>query len=166
MTNYVNHRYLRYYGATSALDAILGVRYVFDTEERRPGMADTGAGSGDTKVYRNENALPLAYFADTAALSALPEEGSPFTRQNALFNQLAGTADVPYFESLPVTAAFSGRISEADGRMNDRCAVQRAAKFDQNGWTGRRALRRLLRCGFWLVKFSLEQLCADMVGLS
>lgn len=118
MTNYVNHRYLRYYGATSALDAILGVRYVFDTEERRPGMADTGAGSGDTKVYRNENALPLAYFADTAALSALPEEGSPFTRQNALFNQLAGTADVPYFESLPVTAAFSGRISEADGRMN------------------------------------------------
>ena len=118
MTNYVNHRYLRYYGATSALDAILGVRYVFDTEERRSGMAETGAGSGDTKVYRNENALPLAYFADTAALSALPEEGSPFTRQNALFNQLAGTADVPYFESLPVTAAFSGRISEADGRMN------------------------------------------------
>lgn len=117
MTNYVNHRYLRYYGATSALDAVLGVRYVFDTEERRPGMTDTGAGSGDTKVYRNENALPLVYFADTAVLSPLPEEGTPFTRQNALFNRLAGTEDLPYFESLTASAAFSGPSSEENGRI-------------------------------------------------
>ena len=62
----------------------------FDTEERRPGMADTGAGSGDTKVYRNENALPLAYFADTAALSALPEEGSPLPGRTPCSASLRG----------------------------------------------------------------------------
>lgn len=117
MTNYVNHRYLRYYGATSALDAILGVRYVFDTEERRPGMTYTGANSGDTKVYRNENALPLVYFADAAVLSSLPDFDTPFSRQNSLFNRLAGTTDVPYFEDLAIDTEFSGEMSESSGRL-------------------------------------------------
>ena len=117
MTNYVNHRYLRYYGATSALDAVLGVRYVFDTEERRPGMTDTGAKFGDTKVYRNENALPLVYFTDSAVLSALPSSGTPFALQNSLFNRLAGTADIPYYEDLVVDTTFSGEISESAGRL-------------------------------------------------
>lgn len=66
MISYVNNRYLRYYGATSLLDTILGVRYVFDTAERRYGYEPTGTQVGDTQVYRNTNALPLAYFADAS----------------------------------------------------------------------------------------------------
>lgn len=116
MTNYVSHRYLRYYGATSALDALLGVRYVFDTEERRPGLTDTGAVVGDTRIYRNENALPLVYFADAAVLPKLPENGTPFSLQNELLGRLEGT-ETAYYSALKVDAAFSGNMTETNGRI-------------------------------------------------
>lgn len=43
MVCYVQNRYLRYMGSTSALDAVLGIRYVWDTEELRPGMVSPPA---------------------------------------------------------------------------------------------------------------------------
>lgn len=108
MISYVNNRYLRYYGATSLLDTILGVRYVFDTAERRYGYESTGAQVGDTQVFRNVNALPLAYFADAAVLEADCADGEdPFTRQNRLASALIGEETVLY-QPLPITASFSG----------------------------------------------------------
>ena len=108
MISYVNNRYLRYYGATSLLDTILGVRYVFDTAERRYGYESTGARVGDTQVYRNTNALPLAYFADEAVLEADCAEGeNPFVRQNQLASALIGQ-DTSLYQPLKITASFSG----------------------------------------------------------
>lgn len=51
----------------------------------------TGAQVGDTQVFRNVNALPLAYFADAAVLEADCADGEdPFTRQNRLASALIG----------------------------------------------------------------------------
>lgn len=112
MTCYVGDRYLRYYGSTSALDAVLGVRYVFSAEERRAGMTDTGAAYGDTGVYRNEYALPLGYFASREVLDFGVREGAdPFQQQNAFFSSLAGEEETAYFSPLQVQvdpAAMAG----------------------------------------------------------
>lgn len=117
MISYVNNRYLRYYGATSLLDTILGVRYVFDTAERRYGYEPTGTQVGDTQVYRNTNALPLAYFADAAVLEADCTEGeNPFQRQNRLASALIGQ-ETPLYQPLEITASFSGgKLIEQKGR--------------------------------------------------
>ncbi len=112
MISYVSNRFFRYMGATSALDAVMGVRYVFDTEERRPGMVSTGRSYGDTVLFENVNALPLAYFADEAVLSFDGEEGDPFTRQNRLFSSLGGE-EAAYYTPLPVSVScFGGTLDE------------------------------------------------------
>ena len=116
MICYVNHRYLRYYGSTSALDAVLGVKYVFDTDDLRWGMERTEAPmTGDTAVYENRNALPLLYFADAKLLSLERVGAQPFEMQNRLFSALGGE-DTAYFTPLTVTAAVKkGTLTERDG---------------------------------------------------
>lgn len=116
MVCYVNHRYLRYYGATAALDAVLGVRYVWDTAERRYGVVSTGAVAGDTLVYRNEAALPLAYFTDRALLT-MPETGDdPFQLQNALLCALNGRAADYYTPVQAAVTCLGGTLHTEEGR--------------------------------------------------
>lgn len=114
MVCYVQNRYLRYMGSTSALDAVLGIRYVWDTEELRPGMVSTGASYGDTTLFRNENALPLLYFADQAAAELNPGGADPFTLQNRFFSSLNGR-ETTYYSSLPVTVTCTDGDPEANG---------------------------------------------------
>lgn len=116
MICYVNNRYFRYMGATSALDAIMGVKYVWDTEERRPGMVSTGASWGDTTLFRNENALPLAYFADEAAASLSPEGSDPLELQNRLFSALSGADSAVYTPLTVEVSCLGGRLTTSGGR--------------------------------------------------
>lgn len=119
MVCYVQNRYLRYMGSTSALDAVLGIRYVWDTEELRPGMVSTGASYGDTTLFRNENALPLLYFADQAAADLTPGGADPFTLQNRFFSSLNGR-ETTYYAPLPVTTACTDGEPEDNGRIRYR----------------------------------------------
>lgn len=75
---------------------MLGTGYVWDTEELRPGMVSTGASYGDTTLFRNENALPLLYFADQAAADLTPGGADPFTLQNRFFSSLNGRETTYY----------------------------------------------------------------------
>ena len=112
MICYVNNRYFRYYGSTSAVDAVMGVKYIWDTEERRYGYIPTGAQWGDTRVYENTDALPLMYFADSAVLDTPIKATNPFELQNRLLSGLGGS-DQTYYRPIPVRAdAAGGRIVE------------------------------------------------------
>lgn len=116
MICYVNHRYFRYMGATSVLDALMGVRYVWDTEERRPGMVSTGASFGDTTLFRNGYALPLAYFADGAAADLSPDGRDPFALQNRLCSALTGAQAAVYTPLTAEAACHGGGITYDGGR--------------------------------------------------
>lgn len=119
MISYVQNRFFRYMGSTSALDAVMGVKYVWDTEERRPYMRATGASYGDTTLFRNEMALPLVYFADSALDADQVTDGRPFEAQNALFSSLNGR-DTAYYSPLDVTVRCENGLAEPEG---DRVSV-------------------------------------------
>lgn len=115
MICYVNNRYFRYYGATSALDAVMGVKYVWDTEERRYGYVPTGAQWGDTRVYENTHALALMYFADAAVLDTPIQDKNPFELQNRFLSGLCGSEQM-FYRPLSVRAdAAGGNIIEHRG---------------------------------------------------
>ncbi len=110
------NKLLRYGGSTSALDALLGVRYVFAEQELRPGMTAVGRddAAGGT-LWENKSALPLAYFADAAVLSVGEgmEDGAsphPFALQNALFAGLGGEEweNAPFYRPLAARADCRG----------------------------------------------------------
>lgn len=116
MSAYVNHRYLRYFGATSALDALLGVKYVWDNRDIRYGMEQTEAKSvGGSKLYKNKNALPLVYFADKAVLDMETAEQQPFLMQNRLISSLTGSAEDCY-TLLPAEVSSSTGQIKAEGK--------------------------------------------------
>ncbi len=117
MTCYVDNQYLRYFGSTSALDAVLGVKYVWSAAERRPGMADTGVAYGDTRLFRNRYSLPLGYAASREILGFMVEEGgTPFEQQNAFFNHLSGGTGGDCYVPLPVETDPLSVAGTAEGK--------------------------------------------------
>lgn len=97
----VNNKIFRYMGATSTLDAVMDVRYVFDTDDRRYGMRDTGVAYGDTRLYENKHVLPLMYLADDDVLQFTAEDGDPLAAQEALYTALTGE-DIDLYTPLSV----------------------------------------------------------------
>lgn len=96
----------RYYGSTTALDSVLGVKYVFNVKERRAGYVDTGISAGGLKLWRNQTALPLAFFADDDVLNLPSRADSPFEMLNRLLSSLGGDSK-PFYSPLPVTVDFA-----------------------------------------------------------
>jgi len=81
------NKIFRYYGSTSALDSILGIKYVFSDDERRWGYINTGINADGIALWENPNALPLIFFAGKAVLDVKASE-SPFDTLNSLLNGL------------------------------------------------------------------------------
>ncbi len=111
-----NNKILRFTGSTYALDSLLGVRYVFSADGDRAGYMDTGYAAGESKLYYNNTALPLAYFADAAALEVPISNSSPFELTNTLIRSLAGQTDKSYYNLLTVTPSCSGGTLYDNGK--------------------------------------------------
>lgn len=109
------NKILRYYGHTYALDTILGLRYLFSSQDFLSGYTKTDSSTDGLSLYRNENALPLAYFADKAVLNTPSSGHSPFDFQNAFLSSLGGqTAE--YYTPLTISASCTGGVlDETDG---------------------------------------------------
>ena len=113
-----NNRYLRYFGATSLMDSLLGIRYVLGMEgdERRFGYEEIIRVNGMI-VYKNTNALPLMYTAGAGLHSySPPGEDNPFEAQNSLFTALTGI-DEPVYIPIP-GVAVSGESLVRDYGQN------------------------------------------------
>ena len=84
---------VRYSEPIIAMDALLGVKYVWTTEEPA-GYEPTGLASPFTgaRLWRNPYALPLGYGVapSAAGFDFSDDQGDPFTRQNAFASALAG----------------------------------------------------------------------------
>lgn len=117
MVNYVNHRYLRYYGASSLLDAVLGVKYVWSPQDRRYGMEKLDFEAvGGTYLYENTMALPLLFAADEKALEITEEANKPFVNQNRLFSGLSGIAEDCLLPLEHQVSSNAGVIKNVNGR--------------------------------------------------
>ena len=104
-------RFLRYYGATTLLDSLFGVKYVFSEGEPRMGYQDTGMSVGNSSLYQNPYALPLAFAADQAVLSLKSEETDPLRLQNRLLSALEGNSSDVY-TTLKSYISFSGTAEQ------------------------------------------------------
>jgi len=82
---------LRFAPATPATNGILGIRYVLSKEELGDGYSLVG-GIGDTGIYQNLCAYPLAFYADYKALRYSGESDNPFALVND-FVRATGAAD-------------------------------------------------------------------------
>ncbi|HQD38060.1 MAG TPA: YfhO family protein [Candidatus Avimonas sp.] len=109
------HKIFRYYGSTSALDSILGVKYVFGMSERRAGYLQTGIYADGLPLWLNTNALPLIFFADSGVLNVRVSP-SPFDTLDSLMNGLG--ADHDFYSPLEVRAEFENCEIEPNGVYN------------------------------------------------
>ncbi|MBP1562928.1 MAG: YfhO family protein [Oscillospiraceae bacterium] len=84
--------YSRYDGATLLTDDLFGVKYVIAKDERTVQYDEeiTAANQFDARVYKNPDALPIAYLADEKAIGSSIYSDSPFMFQQRLASILAG----------------------------------------------------------------------------
>ncbi len=94
--------YTRYDGATLLTDDIFGVKYVLATDQRTVPYTETIPVETDTaiKVYKNDDALPIAYLADESIIGFNMDEYSPFQAQNKLAVMLSGNKGTAVFKAI------------------------------------------------------------------
>lgn len=94
--------YTRYDGATMLTDDIFGVKYVLATSGRTVPYTETVPVETDTaiKVYKNSDALGIAYLADRDVIGFNMDEYSPFIAQNKLASMLSGNKGSAVFKSI------------------------------------------------------------------
>lgn len=94
--------YTRYDGATLLTDDIFGVKYVLATDQRTVPYTETIPVETDTaiKVYKNDDALPVAYLADESIIGFNMDEYSPFQAQNKLAVMLSGNKGTAVFKAI------------------------------------------------------------------
>lgn len=94
--------YTRYDGATLLTDDIFGVKYVLATDQRTVPYTETIPVETDTaiKVYKNDDALPVAYLADESIIGFNMDEYSPFQAQNKLAVMLSGNRGTAVFKAI------------------------------------------------------------------
>lgn len=125
--------YSRYDGATPLTDDIFGIKYVFSKSEilsQYDEVLDIPA-DGDIKVYKNEDALGLAYLADLNVIGLKIDDISPFSAQEHLAARLAGEE---YSIFVPVTDYYidlnnlnAGSTTDAHSSYKKRIASEDAS---------------------------------------
>ncbi|MDD3832926.1 MAG: YfhO family protein [Oscillospiraceae bacterium] len=120
-----DYKIFRYYGSTTPLDAVLGVKYVFSQSERRAGYIPTGISAGGLPLWRNQYALPLAFFADKDILKLESEPAKPFKTLNSFLSALGGEPK-SYYSPLEVTTYFDGKEIDVTG---ENYCIERSAEL-------------------------------------
>lgn len=84
--------YSRYDGATLLTDDLFGVKYVIAKDDRTAQYDEqiTAANQIEARVYKNTDALPIAYLADEKVIGSHIESSSPFLFQQRLASLLVG----------------------------------------------------------------------------
>ena len=122
--------YIKYKGSTYVTDALLGIKYVMEKAEKPQPEKDEETGeiikeadpvtipenksydelmftSEDDKdifaVYKNPNALPLAFMSDDAILDVTLGLDDPFANQNRILSSLISDEYTEYFKEIPIT---------------------------------------------------------------
>lgn len=100
-------RYLRYFGSTNLLDDIFGIKYVADRTGEKHGYTEVAQYDNNVSLFKNENALPLAFGASDSVFDlSIAEDGNPFLNQNMFLSAIMGQEVSPFetvenFEFIP-----------------------------------------------------------------
>lgn len=108
--------YSRYDGATMLTDDIFGVKYVLSKDERTAQYDEeiTAANKLGVRVYKNSDALPIAFLADEKAIGSKIDKMSPFLFQQRLASILAGKdyyEDIEFFTKIDDTVFDNKNIT-------------------------------------------------------
>lgn len=76
-------------GSTAAADSLLGVKYVYSAASEHVNY-DLIDADGELNLFRNPDALPLAFVADSAVLETALESEDVFANQNAAYSAALG----------------------------------------------------------------------------
>lgn len=126
--------YTRYDGSTMLLDDIFGVKYILAEnsstlpyKEKLPLDFET-----DIKVYKNEDALGIAYLANDEIIGYNLSEYSPFLAQNKLAAMLSGVKGSAIFKPIDDVEFDSENIKI--GSTTDGHHSYRKVNADNSAW--------------------------------
>lgn len=101
-------------GSTAAADSLLGVKYVYSAAPEH-GNCDLVDADGELNVFRNPDALPFAFVADSAVLEAALESDDVFANQNAAYSAALGRDAAILSPAEKVEEALINLKSEPNG---------------------------------------------------
>lgn len=102
----------KYLGGTPVLDSLFGIKYIIDevgSDEVRETYEETDLGNSDYTVWKNPNALPIAYGVsrELEDLEIHTTFKSPFERMNAVVGAMVGEDDIKIFKPVDIDGSIT-----------------------------------------------------------
>lgn len=102
----------KYLGGTPVLDSLFGIKYIIDevdNDEVRETYEETDLGNSDYTVWKNPNALPIAYGVsrELEDLEIHTTFKSPFERMNAVVGAMVGEDDIKIFKPVDIDGSIT-----------------------------------------------------------
>lgn len=120
-------------GSTLLTDSLLAVKYRmmrYPVTDEWTKLDQTGY----TKLYRNDYALPIAFWTSAEAETSLPESDNPFEIQNAWLQALTGTDHTYYADAPFELTCEDGHITIVYTAQEDGPVYLRALGEKLPGW--------------------------------
>lgn len=126
--------YTRYDGSTMLTDDIFGVKYILATDKKTMPYTQTVPVETDTaiQVYKNDDALGMAYLANSDIIGYDLNEYSPFQAQNKLAAMLSGNKGSSVFKAIDDVEFDSENIRI--GSTTDAHYSYRKTNEDADAW--------------------------------
>lgn len=100
----VNQNWVTYKtGNTRTTDALFGIKYVLDDTHRFDGIYDIIEEADGISVYKNNNALPIAFSAGEKVTANYLQFFNVFESQNVIFNNITGRTEKILTPAVSVT---------------------------------------------------------------
>ncbi len=116
--------YTRYNGATLISDALLGIKYVYDKEEKVESSYEKVLTSDEISVYRNDNALPIGYMVNDDVLNMYIESENPFENQNNFLSAIMGEKYDYFTRVMPDDLKYKNVTTAAAGDQTKYMATE------------------------------------------
>lgn len=118
--------YTRYNGSTTITDGLLGIKYIFDKENKVDELYQNNPvlTSGDITVYENPYALPIAYMVDDDILNVYIESENPFENQNNFLSAIMGERYDYFTRVMPDDLKYKNVTTAAAGDQTKYMATE------------------------------------------
>ncbi len=116
--------YTRYNGSTLITDALLGIKYVYDKEDKVESSYPEVLTSGDITVHQNNNALPIGYMVDDNILDVYIESENPFENQNNFLSAIMGERYEYFKRVMPDDLKYKNVTTAAAGDQTKYMATE------------------------------------------
>ncbi len=116
--------YTRYNGATLITDALLGIKYVYDKEDKVESSYPEIFTVGDITVHQNDNALSIGYMVDDNILDVYIDSENPFENQNNFLSAIMGERYEYFRRVMPDDLKYKNVTTAAAGDQTKYMATE------------------------------------------